>query len=114
MSSAVKITCARIEELLASSHAFRKIDDRFYVVRQGSAYIYIHVLPWEGHDGEKRAHALVRFVAQLARGVDMTPDLALRLLRINARLRFGAFGWVQEESCVTLQHTLLGGPMLDS
>jgi hypothetical protein len=43
----------------------------------------------------------------------MNPDLAIRLLRLNATLRFGSFGWVRDGSCVTLQHTLLGGPGLD-
>ena len=37
----------------------------------------------------------------------------MRLLRLNAGLRFGSFGWVREGSCVTLQHTLLGGSTLD-
>jgi hypothetical protein len=104
---AVRATCERIEELLGSSHAFRRVDDRFYLVRQGSAYIYINVLAWGGD------RALVRFVAQLARDVEMTPDLAIKLLQINARLRFGAFGFVKQGSCVTLQHTLLGGSALD-
>jgi len=106
-TQAVRITCSRLEDLLGKSHAFRQVDPRFYVVRQGSAYVYIHVLPWEGE------RALVRLVAQLARGVEMTPDLALKLLRINASLRFGSFGWVREGSCVTLQHTLLGAENLD-
>jgi hypothetical protein len=106
--SAVRITVARIEETLAGSPAFTRIEPRFYVVRQGSAYVYIQVLPWEPD------RALVRLVAQLARGVDMTPDLAIKLLRFNARLRFGAFGYVAQGSCVVLVHTLLGGDTLDA
>jgi hypothetical protein len=108
MHQAVHTTCARIEELLAESHAFRKVDARFYVVRQGSAYIYMHVLEWEP------GRAVIRFVAQLARGVEMTPDLAIKQLTLNARLRFGSFGWVRSGQCVTLQHTLLGGGTLDA
>ena len=104
---AVRATCARVEELLGNSPAFKRVDDRFYVVRQGSAYIYIHVLAWGGD------RALVRFVAQLARDVEMTPDLAIRLLNVNTRLRFGAFGFVKAGSCITLQHTLLGSGTLD-
>src|SRR4051812_29379087 len=106
--SAVRVTAARIEQTLAGSPAFTRVEPRFYVVRQGSAYVYIHVLPWEPD------RALVRLVAQLARGVEMTPDLALRLLRLNARLRFGAFGFVPQGSCVVLGHTLLGGETLDA
>src|SRR5262245_59998304 len=107
-SNAVRVTVARIEETLADSTAFTRVEPRFYVVRQGTAYVYIHVLPWEPD------RALVRLVAQLARGVDMTPDLALKLLRLNARLRFGAFGYVSQGSCVVFVHTLLGGETLDA
>src|SRR4051812_21892090 len=107
-SSSVRVTIARIEETLAHSPAFTRIEPRFYVVRQGTAYVYIHILPW-GPD-----RALVRLIAQLARGVDMTPDLALKLLRLNARLRFGAFGFVRQASCVVIVHTLLGGETLDA
>jgi hypothetical protein len=124
-TDAVRATCARIEELLGESDAFRKVDERFYIVRQGSAYIYIHVLPWERPfhaDGARAAahamkapepRAMVRFVAQLARGVDITPDLAIRLLKLNARLRIGAFGWVADGRCVTLQHTMPIGRSVD-
>jgi hypothetical protein len=106
--SAVRVTVARIEETLAGSPAFTRVEPRFYVVRQGTAYVFIHILPWEPD------RALVRLVAQVARGVDMTPDLAIKLLRLNARLRFGAFGYVREGSCVVFGHTLLGGETLDA
>jgi hypothetical protein len=52
-------------------------------------------------------------VAQLARGVEMNPDLAMKLLRLNARMRFGAFGFVTQGDCVTFSHTLLGGTTMD-
>jgi hypothetical protein len=104
----VGVTIARIEETLAGSPAFTRIEPRFYVVKQGTAYVYVHVLPWEPE------HALVRLVAQLARGCEMTPDLAIKLLRLNARLRFGAFGYVPQGSCVVFTHTLLGGETLDA
>jgi hypothetical protein len=107
-TSAVRVTVARIEETLAASTAFTRVEPRFYLVRQGSAYLYIHVVDWEPD------RALVRLVAQLAHGVEMTPDLAIKLLRLNARLRFGAFGYVAQGSCVVLAHTLLGGETLDA
>lgn len=107
MNDASRASCTKIEQVLGQSPAFQKVDKNFYVVRQGSAYVYLLVSDW-GAD-----RALVRFVAQLARGVEMNPDLALKLLRINARLRFGAFGFVRESSCVTFSHTLLGGATLD-
>jgi hypothetical protein len=106
-TNAVRVTVARLEETLAGSPAFTRVEPRFYLVRQGSAYVYIHVLPWEPD------RALVRLVAQLARDVEMTPDLAIKLLRFNARLRFGAFGYVPQGACVVFGHTLLGGETLD-
>jgi hypothetical protein len=107
VATALRVTVARIEGTLANSPAFTRVDKHFYVVKQGTAYVTIHVLPWEP------GRALVRLVAQLARGVEMTPDLALKLLRLNARLRFGAFGFVSQGSCVVFAHTLLGGETLD-
>ena len=106
-NEATRVSCSRIEEALAQSPAFTRVDANFYVVRQGTAYVYIQVLAW----GER---ALVRLVSQLARDVEMTPDLALTLLRVNARIRFGAFGYVLQDSCVVLAHTLLGGDTLDA
>lgn len=106
-ASALQLTTTRIEAALAKSPAFKRIEPRFYLVRQGSAYVYIHVLPWEP------GRAVVRLVAQLARGVEMTPDLAIKLLRLNARLRFGAFGFVAQGACVVFSHSLLGGDRLD-
>ena len=105
--SSVEITAARVEALLRDSPAFTRVDDRFYVVRQGSAYVYIQVVAW-GAD-----RALVRLVAQLVKGVQMTPELALKLLCLNARMRFGAFGYVRDGACIVFSHTLLGGETLD-
>jgi hypothetical protein len=108
VNDAVRRSCNLLEEVLSHSPAFQRIDKTFFVVRQGSAYVYIMVVDW-GSD-----RALVRFVAQLARGVDLSPDLAMKLLRLNARMRFGAFGFVRDASCVTFGHTLLGGEGLDA
>src|SRR5262249_16992515 len=105
--SAVRVTVARIEETLAGSPAFTRVEPRVYVIPQGRGDVYMQVVAWEPD------RALVRLVAQLARGVEMTPDLAIKLLRLNARLRFGAFGYVPEGSCVVFGHTLLGGETLD-
>jgi hypothetical protein len=107
MNEASRKSVEKIEEVLGQSPAFQRIDKSFFVVRQGSAYVYLLVSDW--HD-----RSLVRFVSQLARGVEMNPDLAIKLLRINSRLRFGSFGFVRDGSCVTFQHTLLGGATLDA
>ena len=106
MNDATKRSCATLEKALSQSPAFQKVDKNFYVVRQGSAYVYIMVMDW----GEDRS--VLRLVAQLVRGVDLSPDLAMKLLRLNARMRFGAFGFVRDGACVTFSHTLLGGDAL--
>jgi hypothetical protein len=107
VNDATRLSCATIENVLGQSPAFKKVDRNFYVVRQGSAYVYLLAVDW----GDERS--LLRFVAQLASGVEMTPDLAMKLLRLNARMRFGAFGYVRDGRCVTFSHTLLGGETLD-
>lgn len=106
-NAAVLESCARIEAALASSTAFRQVEPNLYVVKQGSAYVLIQVISW----GSQRA--LVRLVAQLVQNVSMNEGLAMRLLRLNARLRFGTFGYVDEGRLVTFTHTLLGGKTLD-
>ena len=107
VNASVQETCARIEAALGASQAFRRVEDQLYVVKQGSAYVLIQVIAW----GTSRA--LVRMVAQLVRGVTITEALAVRLLKLNARLRFGAFGFVEDGKLVTFTHTLLGGETLD-
>jgi hypothetical protein len=106
-NAAIRESCTRIEAVLGDSPAFERVEARLYVVKQGSAYVLIQVLPWGG------TRAIVRLVAQLVRNVPMNQDLALRLLKLNARLRFGAFGYVEDGSLVTFTHTLLGGATLD-
>ncbi|MBI4952099.1 MAG: YbjN domain-containing protein [Myxococcales bacterium] len=105
--NAVELTIARVETLLKDNPAFARVEHGFYVVRQGSAYVYVQVVPWEP------GRAVVRLVAQLAGGVEMTPELAIKLLRLNARMRFGSFGFVTDGACVIFTHSLLGGATLD-
>jgi len=107
MNTAVKVSCERIEQALGKSPAFRRIDERLFVVKQGSAYVMITVLPW----GEDRA--VVRCAAQLVKGSDVTGELALALLKMNAMLRFGAFGFIPEGKLIVLSHAILGGETLD-
>jgi hypothetical protein len=108
MNAAVSESCARIEAVLSESAAFQRVEPRLYVVKQGSAYVLIQVMSWGA------SKALVRLVAQLVRNVVMTEALALRLMKLNARLRFGAFGYVEDGKLVTFTHTLLGGETLDA
>lgn len=105
--NAIKASIRKIEEVLGESRAFRKVDERLYVVRQGSAYVMLVVLPAKG------GRAIVRLAAQVVTGIDMTGSLALKLLKLNSRLRFGAFGYQEEGKVVTLSHSVLGGDTLD-
>lgn len=106
-NAAEKVTCGLIERVLGGHKAYRKIEDKMYVVKQGSCYVMITVVPW-GKDG-----AVVRCVSQLVRGVSMTERLAVYLLRLNAVLRFGAFAYVKEDDLVLFLHNILGGESLD-
>lgn len=107
MNDAEVKTCELIEKTLGSNKAYRKIEDKMYVVKQGSSYVMITVVPW----GEDRA--IVRCVAQLVKGVRMEASLALQLLALNAVLRFGAFAYVKEGNLVLFLHSILGGDTLD-
>lgn len=108
MNPAEVATALQIEKTLQDSPAYRKIDDSLYVIKQGSAYVMISVVPW----GDNRA--MVRCAAQLVKGVDVDGPLAKQLLELNAHLRFGAFAWDPGEHTVIFTHTILGGHTLDS
>jgi len=107
MNDAVNQTCKTVESVLGESPAFRKVEDRFYVVKQGSAYVMINVLPL----GENRA--ILRCVSQLLKGVHPDPQLAWKLLHLNSMLRLGAFALVPDENRVFFIHSILGGETLD-
>lgn len=97
-----------IEKTLASSPAYRKVDDSLYAVKQGSCYVLINIVPW-GND-----KALVRCTSQVVKGVDMDGALALQLLELNLHLRFGAFAYDPDGSLIVFQHAILGGATLDA
>ena len=108
MTPAEQITVERIEEALYGNPAVRKLDDRVFVVKQGSTFIMMNV---EALDEER---AQVRCIAQLVKGVNMTPELAYELLQQNTRLRFGAFAYAERARLVLITHSLLGGSTLDA
>ena len=108
MNAAEKTTCQIIENTLGQNRAYRRIEDARYVVKQGSSYVMINVVPWAND------RAIVRCVAQLVKGVRMEPSLALHLLRLNSVLRFGAFAYVKQGELVLFLHSILGGGTLDS
>ena len=107
MNPAEVATALLIERTLQDSAAYRKIDDTLYVIKQGSAYVMINVVPW----GENKA--MVRCTSQLVKGVDVDGPLAKQLLELNSHLRFGAFGYDPGEQVVIFSHTILGGTTLD-
>jgi hypothetical protein len=107
MNPAEVATALLIERTLQDSPAFRKIDESLYVIKQGSAYVMINVVPW----GENKA--MVRCTSQLVKGIDVDGGLAKQLLELNAHLRFGAFAWEKSEQVVLFTHTILGGATLD-
>jgi hypothetical protein len=108
MNPAEVATSLLIERTLVNSPAYRKVDESLYVIKQGSAYVMISVVPW----GPNRA--MVRCTAQLVKGVDVDGPLAKQLLELNSHLRFGAFAVDPTEHTVLFTHTILGGTTLDS
>ena len=108
MTTAVDITARLIERTLEDNSGYRKIDDSFYLIHQGSAYVMINVLPW----GKDRA--MVRCTASLVKGIQLDHTLATELLELNGHLRFGAFAWDPAEETVMFTHTILGGTTLDA
>jgi hypothetical protein len=107
MNPAEVATSLVIERTLQNSAAYRKVDDSLYVIKQGSAYVMISVVPW-GRD-----RAMVRATAQLVRGARFDAKLATQLLELNAHLRFGAFAFDTTDNIVLFTHTILGGTTLD-
>ena len=108
MNDAEIATEKLIESTLAGSQAYRRIDDRLYVIKQGSAYVMINVVPLRDN------RAMVRCVAQLVKGVDMSNKLAVELMELNGHLRFGAFAYDQTHKLVLFIHSILGGSTLDA
>jgi hypothetical protein len=109
-ANAVARTCDMIERTLGKSAAFRKVDERLYVVKQGSAYVTVSVLPSQ----KKPDRPLVRVYAQVVSGVRPDGALFRQLLAVNARVRFGAFAYVPDGDVILFVHTILGGEHIDS
>jgi hypothetical protein len=107
MNPAEVATCLLIERTLEKSPAFQRIDESLYVVKQGSTYVLINVVPW----GDSRA--LVRCVSPLVDGLSLDATLSKQLLSLNAQLRFGAFAYVEDDQLLLFQHSILGGATLD-
>jgi hypothetical protein len=112
MSNAVATSCQAIEKTLGKSPAYRKVDDRLYVVKQGSSYVMISVVP-SGPKGKLNERALVRVVAQVVAGVNPEASLFRQLLILNGQLRFGAFAFIPDGNLIMFGHSILGGETMD-
>jgi len=84
--AAVQASSQKIERCWGQS-CYRKVEEGFFVIKQGSSRVMIRVHPWKDH-------AVIRLAAQLVKGVRMEAPLALELLELNAVLRFGSFAYV--------------------
>jgi hypothetical protein len=111
--NAVSASCAHIEKTLGKSPAYRKVDERLYVVKQGSSYVMISVVP-SGPKSKTNDRALVRVVAQVVAGVRPEPSLFRQLLILNGQLRFGAFAYIPEGDLIMFGHSILGGESMDN
>jgi hypothetical protein len=110
--NAVAASCAHIEKALGKSPAFRTVEDRLYVVKQGSSYVMISVLP-TGSKSHHDERAVVRVVAQVVSGVRPEASLFRQLLILNGQLRFGAFAYVPDGDLILFAHSILGGEGMD-
>ena len=111
--NAVDASCIHIEKILGKSQAYRKVDEHLYVVKQGSSYVMISVVP-SGPKAKANERALVRVVAQVVAGVKPEPSLFRQLLILNGQLRFGSFAYVPEGSLIMFGHSILGGDTMDA
>jgi hypothetical protein len=107
MNPAEVATSLVIESTLKEQGSYRKVDERLYVIKQGSTYVLINIVPW-GAD-----KALCRVAAQLVKGVALSGELAEQLLHLNSQLRFGAFAYDPVDKLVLFIHSILGGTTLD-
>ncbi len=110
--NAVSASQKTIEKVLGRSPAFRRVDDSLYVVKQGSSYVMISVVP-TGRGSKHDDKAIVRVVAQVAAGVRPEASLFRQLLILNGKLRFGAFAYVPEGDLIVFHHSILGGGAMD-
>ena len=110
--SAVSESVKVIERALGKSPAFKKVDEALYVVRQGSSYVMISVVP-TGKGSQHDDKAIVRVVANVASGVRPEASLFRQLLILNGRLRFGAFAYVPDGDVIVFHHSMLGGASMD-
>lgn len=107
MTEIEEVTAERIDAVLSVNAAYKRLGPGQFVVKQGSTFIMLTV------GLNSAGQALVRCLAQLVKGVEMTPELAYSLLALNTQLEFGAFGYSEGAKLILLTNTILGGATLD-
>lgn len=108
MTEIEALTAEKIDAALSGNAAYKRLGPSQFVVKQGSTFVMLTVCLIDG------GHAQVRCLAQLVKGVHMTPDLAYELLKLNTQLSFGAFGYSEGAQLILLTNSLLGGETLDA
>jgi hypothetical protein len=82
--------------------AVQEIPDRpAFIVPLGSSLTQVVVLPWGSDD------ALIRGIAWVVQGAEVTEDLLLHLLRMNNKFRFGAFG-LDDDDDIFFSYSIVG------
>lgn len=76
-------------------------DGPSFVMRNGSAYVQVTILPINDQHTCVRAHSWV------VTGVENTPELLQFLLKENLNMRFGAFG-IDDVGDICFTHAILG------
>ena len=56
--AAVQASSQKIEKMLGDNSAYRKVEEGFFVIKQGTSRVMIRVHPWKDH-------AVIRLAAQL-------------------------------------------------
>jgi hypothetical protein len=108
MSAAESVTRDLIEDTLGENPAYRKLDNRLFIVKQGSTFVMINIVDLDDD------RVQVRCISQLVKGVKMSQELAVDLLTMNAKLRFGAFAFEPNGNLILFVHSILGGETLDA
>ena len=108
MTDLEELTSQRIDAALSGNAAYKRLGPSQFLVKQGSTFVMLTVRTMD--DGRPQ----VRCLAQLVKGVNMTPELAYELLRLNTQIDFGAFGYSPQAQLVLLTNSLLGGATLDA
>ena len=86
---------------LFSDTPWEKLDEPGVGLFMGSAWVEVHIYPWDLDD------SIINVKSVVVTGAELTQDLLLYLLRENDELQFGAFA-VSQKGEILFQHTIVG------